>query len=95
MDMTTQVEVLLDFILKTIDEELVTELEFLISYDKAKKGIQEIVDLPDRKIDLFIHCCNQNHGKISARKRSSHFELLKEAEICAMEEVIQREFGGT
>ena len=38
------------FVEQTIDTELVEELAFLANYDRTKKAIQEIVDMPDRKI---------------------------------------------
>ncbi|NTW99998.1 MAG: cell filamentation protein Fic, partial [Geobacteraceae bacterium] len=61
IDMTAQAEALYDFIMKTIDEELREELDFLVSYDRVKSGIQDIVDMPDMKINLFIRLCLQNH----------------------------------
>ncbi len=79
--MTPQAEALFRFIEHTIDTELVEELSFLASYDETKKAIQDIVDMPDRQIDLFIRFCLQNNGALSARKRSSHFDSLADDEI--------------
>ena len=89
IDMTTQAEALFRFIEQTIDKELATELAFLANYDKTKKAIQEIVDMPDRKIDLFIRFCMQNNGRLSAQKRASHFDFLSEDEIARMEQAVQ------
>ena len=89
IDMTPQAEALFGFIEKTIDTELVQELNFLVNYDRTKVAIQEIVDMPDRKIDLFIRVCLQNHGQLSARKRQSHFSALTEDEITRMARVVQ------
>jgi len=89
IDMTTQAEALFRFIEQTIDKELATELAFLANYDKTKKAIQEIVDMPDRKIDLFIRFCLQNNGRLSAQKRASHFDFLSEDEIARMEQGVQ------
>ncbi len=83
IDMTAQVEALFGFIAQTI--ELAGELAFLQHYDEAKRGIQQIVDMPDRKIDLFIRFCLQNEGTLSARKRDSHFDFLSDEEITRME----------
>ncbi len=91
--MTPQAESLFRFIEQTIDTELATELAFLACYDKTKKAIQEIVDMPDRKIDLFIRFCLQNNGRLSARKRASHFDSLSEDEIARMEHAIQSAYG--
>ncbi|MBA4387781.1 MAG: cell filamentation protein Fic [Verrucomicrobia bacterium] len=89
IDMTPQVEALCRFIQRTMDKDLVEELAFLANYDQTKKAIQDIVDMPDRKIDLFIQACLQNNGRLSARKRASHFEFLSDVEVTRMEEAIQ------
>ncbi len=89
MDMTHQAEALFRFIEQTIDTELAEELAFIANYDKTKKTIQEIVDMPDRQIDLFIRFCLQNNGRLSARKRNSHFDALSNEEIARMEQAVQ------
>ena len=88
IDMTPQAEALFRFIDQTIDTELARELAFLANYDETKRAIQEIVDMPDRKIDLFIRFCLQNNGRLSARKRVSHFAFLSDEEIARMEQPI-------
>jgi hypothetical protein len=95
MDMTAQAEALFRFIEQTIDTELAAELAFIANYDKTKKVVQEIVDMPDRKIDLFIRFCLQNNGRLSARKRTSHFDFLSDEEIAHMEKAVQSAFGNT
>lgn len=93
IDMTPQAEALFGFIDQTIDTELARELAFLASYDKTKSAIQEIVDMPDLKIDLFIRFCLQNNGRLSARKRVSHFDFLSDEEIARMEQVVRSAYG--
>jgi len=89
IDMTPEAEALFHFIEQTIDKELASELAFLANYDKTKKAIQVIVDMPDRKIDLFIRFCLQNNGRLSERKRASHFDFLSNEEIARMEQAVQ------
>lgn len=89
IDMTPQAEALFRFVEQTVDTELVKELAFLANYDQTKKSIQEIVDMPDRKIDLFIQACLQNKGRLSARKRTSHFDFLSDKEVAHMEDAIR------
>ncbi len=84
MDMTEQSEALYEFINKTIEEELAEELNFLVNYDNIKKVIQNIIDMPDGLIDLFIQLCLQNNGSLSVQKRSSQVDLLDEEELAAM-----------
>ena len=87
--MTPQAEALFRFIERTIDTELAGELAFLANYDKTKKAIQEIVDMPDRKIDLFIRFCLHHNGRLSARKRLGLFDFLSDEEITRMEQAVQ------
>ncbi len=89
IDMTAQAEALYDFIWKTVDHELLEELDFLASYDETRQAIQQIADIPDRLIDLFIRLCLQNNGKLSSAKRKSHFELLSDDEIARMEAAVR------
>ena len=93
IDMTAQAEALFAFIEKTINTELVDELNFLASYGRTKAAIQTIADMPDRQIDLFIRFCLQNHGRLSANKRSSHFDFLAEDEVVKMEQAVQDAYG--
>ncbi|WP_045221709.1 Fic family protein [Desulfonatronum thioautotrophicum] len=94
IDMTAQAEALYDFIMLTIERELVEELDFLVSYDKTRQAIQEIVDMPDRLIDLFIQLCLQNNGRLSAKKRESHFDFLTDDELAGMEHAVRQGYVG-
>lgn len=93
IDMTRQAGALFGFIEHTIDVELVEELSFLASYDETKKAIREIVDMPDREIDLFIRFCLQNDGRLSTRKRSRYFDVLTDSEIARMEAAFRTAYG--
>lgn len=89
MDMTAQAEALYEFVTKTIQEELIEELNFLANYDSTKKAIQDIIDMPDRLIDLFIQLCLQGNGSLSARKRAAHFDFLTDKEASALEKAVK------
>jgi Fic family protein len=91
-DMTVITEALFDFIQSTIEKELVDELNFLQNYDITKTAVQEIVDMPDQRIDLFIRFCLQNHGVLSQRKRNSHFSELTEDEVQRMQAAVQKAY---
>jgi len=93
IDMTPQAEALFGFIEHTIEHELLQELEFLANYDKTKRAIQEIVDMPDRQIDLFIKFCIQNNGRLSRKKRKDYFDFLTDEEVKNLEEVIVSAYG--
>ena len=93
IDMTAQAEALYDFVKLTIEHELVEELDFLANYDKTKQAMQQIVDMPDRLIDLFIQLCLQNNGRLSAKKKESHFGFLTDDELAGMENAVQEGYA--
>jgi len=89
IDMTAQVEAMYGFIVQTIEEELEQEFAFIEQYDRSKKAIQAVVDMPDREIDLFIRFVTQNGGKLSANKRCKYFEFLSDDEVEVMERCVE------
>ena len=93
MNMTPQAEALYEFVTITIEEVLVEEISFLANYDNTKKSIQNIIDMPDKLIDLFIQLCLQNNGNLSARKRMSHFDFLTDEELIAMEQAVKDSYN--
>ena len=93
IDMTVIAERLFGFIQDTIENELVSELDFILDYDKAKSALRDIVDMPDRLIDLFIRLCIENQGRLSKNKRKSKFEQLTDEEITQMEECVRKAFN--
>jgi len=76
---------LYDFVKITIEHELVEELDFLANYDRTRQAVQEIVDMPDRLIDLFFRLCLHNNGRLTANRRESHFGFLTDDEVAGME----------
>jgi len=92
IDMTAQAEALFHFIETVVTTDLVQELRFLKNYDTARQEMQEIIDLPDRLGDLFIRFCLQNQGKLSARKRTTHFATLTDDEVRRMEKVVSHAY---
>ena len=91
-DVTTQCIFLGNTIKKTITEDIYWEMEFLLKYDEAKAAIQEIVDMPDKDIDLMIKFLHQNKGILASRKRK-HFDKLTDDEINQMEKVFKEIFN--
>jgi hypothetical protein len=89
IDMTAQAEALFAFIERVIETDLVDELTFLRNYDAAKRAIQDIVDMPDRLIDLFIRLCFQNKGVLSSAKRNSQFPMLTNDEVARMQAAVK------
>jgi len=66
-----------------------------LGYDKAKSAIQDVVDMPDRLIDLFIRVCIENNGCLSKKKRKTTFAKLTDEEVAKMETCVQEAFRPT
>ncbi len=71
----------------TITTEWKVELDYLKAYDVMRKGMREIVDMPDKKANQFIMFVRNNNGTLSKAKRDKFGELTDE-EIHALETVI-------
>jgi Fic family protein len=87
-DATAAAEYLYGVVEQTIERDLAGELDFLARFDAAWRELREIVDLPDRRLELFLRLCLGNRGKLSARKRALFAELADD-EVAAMEDVVQ------
>jgi Fic family protein len=92
LDLTVQAEATFTWLERAIVDELVHELEFLRSYDEALRRMREIIEMPDRKEQLFIKLCLGNRGSISARKRSK-FAELDDTTVAALEAVVREAMG--
>ncbi len=83
-DLTSHSVFLARIIQSTINKDIPEELLFLQNYDKLKREIQNIVDMPDHKLDRMIVFLHQNKGKLASRKRKFYKEL-RDDEIEQME----------
>lgn len=91
-DFTNHTIFLAKAIQSTLHKDIPEELIFLQNYDKLKSEIQQIVDMPDKKIDRMILFLHQNKGKLATRKRK-YYKELSDAEIGFMEEAYFGVFG--
>jgi len=89
IDYTPIAEFLYKCVEQTIHTELEEELSFLSRYDLIKSSIKDVIDMPDKEIDLLIRCIRQNNGKLSKRKQESWFSLLSDSEITRIEKIIR------
>jgi Fic/DOC family len=87
-DATPQVEYLYDRVAETIRKDLAEELEFIGAYDRAYNAVRDVVDMPNRKITLFVRLCMQNNGRFP-KSRRKQFSELTDAEIAAMETAVR------
>ncbi len=87
IDFTEIVENFQRLIVETIRSEWRTELDYLVNYDRIRKGMRQIVDLPEKKANQFILFVKNNRGRLSEAKRHFFAELTDE-EVRALEQVV-------
>jgi hypothetical protein len=90
-DLTDQCIYLVETIHATVKEDMPGELIFIQRYDEVKKAMQQIVDMPDKDINLMITFLHQNKG-IFPKRRRNKFEKITDQEINAMQTVFQEIF---
>lgn len=86
-ELTAVCEATFGWLERAIEENLVAELDFLRRFDEIRARMREIVEMPDRKEQLFIKICLNNGGRLSARKRAN-FAELDDPTIAALEAVV-------
>lgn len=90
-DLTAQTEYLAETVARTVREDLVEELRFLRGHDAARRAVREIVDLPDRRLDLLLRLLHQNEGRLSRNKRGQ-FSEIEDHELQRIEQAWQQAF---
>ena len=80
-DATPHAEFLYDCVRKTIEEDLPEETAFLRAFDRFTAGVEGIVDMPRRTIDLLFNFLRQNGGRLSKRARENEFKALTGEEV--------------
>jgi Fic/DOC family protein len=84
-DATPHAEFLYQCVARTIDTDLPAEAKYLEAYDTFKRGVAEIVDMPDGTLDLLFRFLRQNKGALSKRGRHKEFAELTDDEVAKIE----------
>ena len=84
-DATPHVEFLFARLERAIDTLLPDELRFLTARDDFHRAAGQIVDMPERTVDLVYQLLRQNSGRFSKRMRVHEFAPLTDAEVAALE----------
>lgn len=92
-DATPQAEFLFECVGKTIEEDLPAETDYLRRYDEFRAGVEAIVDMPEKTIDLLFRMLRQNNGRLSQRARQREFQQLTDEETLAVEAIYGRTFA--
>lgn len=92
-DATPHAEFLYTCVRKTIEEDLPIETEFLRRYDEFRERVGNIVDMPDRIVDLLFRFLRQNKGRLSDRAREGEFAKLTAQETKRIERIFNDVFA--
>lgn len=93
-DATAHAEFLYQCVEQTVDQDLPQELAYLEAYDRFSAGIQTMVDMPDRKVNLLHRFLNQGKGQLSKRARTNEFAALTDEEVRGIEQLYRETFAG-
>ncbi len=86
-DATPHAEFLFDCIARTIQKELPDELRFLSARDIFHRQVTQIVDMPERLLDVLFQMLRQNDGTFSRRMRTREFEAMTNQEAAEIEAI--------
>ena len=92
-DATPHAEFLYECLQHTIERDLPEETKYLERYDAFGRGLNLIVDMPERLSNLLFRFLRQNDGKLSHRGRTREFAQLTEEEINRVEALFRETFG--
>lgn len=73
-----------------LDDELRTETEFLIRYDRAYKAVDEAYDLVNSDLAVLLVSAFQNNGVLSKRRRDQFQYRAPAAALDFIEETVKR-----
>lgn len=92
-DATAHAEFLYGCVQHTIEHDLPKESRYLQRYDEFNRGVNLIVDMPERVSNLLLRFLRQNGGKLSGRGRTREFQRLTDDEVARVEALYQEVFG--
>jgi hypothetical protein len=87
-DLTPHVEFLYRMMETSISKDLMLEVVYLVKYDAIKKVIEDLYDIPNKELNLFIKLAIQNNGTINKKKRKRFKDWIDEAGLSSLERVI-------
>jgi len=92
-DATAHAEFLSSCVAQTLEEDPPAEIRFLHAFDKFSSAVKEIVEMPDREIELLRSFLAQGDGLLSTRAREKEFSALTDEEAARIEVLYQDFFG--
>ena len=84
-DAAAHAEFLYSCVEQTVEEDLPEEIRFLQAFDKFSSAVKEIVEMPDREIEMLRGFLAQGGGDLSKRARETEFRALTDEEAAQIE----------
>jgi hypothetical protein len=92
-DCTAEAEFLYGCVLRTIEEDLPREIDYLKRHDQAMQSIMNAIEMPDRLAEDLIMFIRQNDGKLSKRRRDRDpINKFTDAEVALIEGIVSDAF---
>ncbi len=92
-DATPQAEFLYACVKSTVEKDLPEEADCLRRYDRFRAGLEAMVEMPERIVDLLFRMLHQNKGKLSKRAHEKEFDKLTPEEVATIERIYAETFG--
>lgn len=92
-DATAHAEFLYTRVRETVERDLPEEVAYLEAYDRFRAGVQEVVDMPHRTVDLLHRFLRQGGGRLSKRARQREFAALTPEEVARLERLFEECFA--
>lgn len=92
-DATAHAEFLYERVAETVGKDLPEEVAYLKAYDRFVEGVEGMLDMPARTIELLHRFLRQNHGKLSQRARGKEFAALTDEEVSRVEALYSMSHG--
>jgi len=93
-DATEAAEFLYACVLRTVEQDLPREIDYLRRHDEALSRIMNTVEMPDRLAENLLMFIRQNKGKLPKRRRTGEFKKLTDTEVTSLEAVVNEAFEG-
>lgn len=91
-DATPQAEFLYQALIRTVEDDLEKEIKYLLGFDRAYTALNELLDWPSHRLELFIRVVRQNNGTLSKSKQKSYFDWMTNEEIQKAEQQVIEAF---
>jgi hypothetical protein len=93
-DCTGAAEFLYACALRTVQQDLPGEIDYLRRHDEALSRVMEAVEMPDRLAENLILFIRQNNGTLPKKRRAHEYKKLSDREVGMLESIVRDAFEG-